>query len=282
MTDLKLFFINLDRAEDRAGYMWSCLKDLGLAGCTERVSALDASRDRIRNGFERRFSSLCYALDQTEIACWESHRKAWQRMLDLDLEQAVFLEDDLVFAPGFKEVLSELVAHVADYDLIKLDGIRMLQRLGPDQSCGSLRLRCLHHVSYSSAAYLLSKVGAKRLLRESESYNLEVDMEVFAPRKGWRMFQLFPAICLQGMFLHEADREGLPEFVTVGQRMKDPGHKEAGEIEPWWFTTKRILQVRLFHRIPNKLWRRRAFLHSGGSIERVPLKDGFARYNKVS
>lgn len=278
MSGPNIFFINLDRAKDRAAYMWACLERAGLADTTERVPAWDSRTDSIRNGFKRGPSSLCYALDPTEIACWESHRKVWQHMLDCDLEHAVIFEDDVVFSPNFKGVLDEVCANAKDFDLIKLDGIPSRQRLGPAQPCGALTLKSINNVSYSSAAYLLSRQGAKRLLDESESYNMGLDMEMFTPRKGWRMWQLFPAICVQGMFLCNADRAGLPRSIVGGQRKQDSGHRERFEMEPWWFKIKRLVQVRLTDRYPNALWRRRKFLRSGGTIEPIALKDDFVRY----
>lgn len=278
MSDLKLFFINLDRATDRADYMWSEIDKLGLRAQTERFPALDADADGIRNGFKRSILTTNYALDPTQIACFESHRGVWKHIVDTGLKQALILEDDLLFGPRFTEALTQVFDHAEDYDLIKIDGVRSLQRLSNPQACGTVELRNLDIISYSSAGYMVSHEGAKRLLRETESYNHGIDLEILRPRRGWRMRQLFPAICVQGMFLPQEDQAKLPECIAGGQRKDHPDHKGPYDDEPWWFTVKRIVQVRLFERLPSLLWERRAYLRSGGTIENIALQDDFARY----
>ena len=276
----KLFLVNLDRQEDRLAYMWDCLERLGLAASTERFPAIDATKVTVHSGFQRKASSGCFALSPSEVAIWATHRAIWQMIVDQQLSQAIILEDDLVFWPGFKDAVFELAAHASDYDVIKLDGIRFTQRFGKPQAVGTLSVRSIHHESPSTAAYMISFKGAKRLLAEFETYDTQVDLQIFLPRPGWRMLQLYPAIAVQGMFLSEADRDGFPEYIVESMRNNDPGHRTFGANEPWWFTVKRKVHKQVFQTLPWELWGRRRFLKSGGTIEQVPLKDGFAQYKQ--
>lgn len=278
LTMPKLFLVNLDRQEDRLAYMWDCLERLGLADATERFPAIDATKVTVQSGFQRKASSGYFALSPSEVAIWATHRAIWQMIVDQQLPQAIILEDDLVFWPGFKDAVAELAAHARDFDAIKLDGIRFLQRFGKPRAMGTLSVRRIHHESPSTAAYMISLEGAKRLLAEFETYHTQVDLQIFSPRPGWRMLQLYPAIAVQGMFLREADREGLPDYIVESMRNKDPGHRKIGADEPWWFTVKRKMHNRVFKTYPWELWGKRRFLKSGGTIEQVPLKEGFARY----
>ena len=276
-----MFFINLDRSEERAQYMWREIEKLGLGEQTERVSAIDASRETVRDAFRRNvFSMDAYQLEDSAMACTESHRKAWARMLERGLDCAVFLEDDMVFAPHFPSAVSEILGSALEFDVVKLDGIRDRIRLGAPMSCGTVSVRPLHQTLYSCGAYMLSRRGAERLLKETETYSRAIDLLMFEPRADWAMYQVDPALAAQGAFLSDEDRARLPE-VVAGTNRAYGEHAAGGVVHtPLWFRWKRIVQRRLFDVWPNALWRNRRFVRRGGSIQQVKLQDDFAAYRR--
>lgn len=279
MTNPPIFFINLDRAEKRAAYMWSEIDKLGLSPQTERVSAVDASRGPVRDAFRRNiFSMDCYQLEDSAIACTESHRKAWKRMLALDLDSAVFLEDDMVFAPSFATTISEITRSSLEFSVVKLDGIPDKIRLGAPIICGAVSVRPLHQTLYSCGAYMLSRHGAERLLKETETYSRAIDLLMYEPRAGWAMYQAAPAPAVQGVLLSEKDRARLPEVIAGSQRAYGKHANGASIHTPTWFRWKRIVQRRLFNAWPNALWRDRGFVRRGGRIEQVKLQDTLLDY----
>lgn len=283
MTYPSVFFINLDRAEKRAIYMWNEIDKLGLRPQTERVSAVDARQGPVRDAFRRNiFSMDCYQLEDSSIACTESHRKAWRRMLELNLDCAVFLEDDMVFTPGFSSAISEIAGSPLKFSVVKLDGVPEKVRLGTPIACGTVSVRPLHQTLYSSGAYMLSRRGAERLLEETETYSRAIDLLMFEPRADWSMYQADPAIAVQGVHLSENERARLPEVITGSNR--DYGaHTNGAEIHtPTWFRWKRIVQRRIFNAWPNALWRNRAFVRRGGRIEQVKLQGGFLTYRSYA
>lgn len=274
-----LFFINLDRSVERAAYMWREIDKLGLRARTERIAAVDASKEPLRDAFRRDpLSTDCYQLEDTAIACTESHRKAWMRMLELDLDHAVFLEDDVVFSPGFADAVAEIVQRVPEFSVVKLDGIPAKLRLGAPMGCGPISLRPLHQTHYSCAAYMLSRGAAKRLLEETQTYSRAVDLLVFEPRADWIQYQADPALAIQGAFVSDSERARLPDVVAATNRVYGKHSSGAKVTAPRWFRWQRMVQRRLFISWPNKLWRDRAFVKGGGTIQRVPLQNGFTDY----
>lgn len=278
MTDVPLFFINLDRATDRADHMWREIDALGLRAQTERISAIDAKTDPLRDAFRRNFFSLCYQLEDGLRAANESHRKAWMRMLELGVERAVFLEDDMIFSPRFGEAIADIAASPVAFDAVKLDGVPFDVRVGAPVECGSVAIRPLCQVLFSAGAYMLSRAGAERMLEDMESYNLAVDLELFAPREDWTMYQVDPALAVQGMLLSESERDKLHPDVSGSSRQGGKLWFEVPDPSPSWFQTKCYIQNKLTRDYPNKLWRDRAFVRKGGSIERMLLQDDFSVY----
>lgn len=93
-----VYVINLDRSSDRLARISTALQDEGLA--FERVPAIDASElepaifEQVYDALENRRNYLA-PLSPQEVACFLSHRRAWQTFLNTsDAPFAIFLEDD--------------------------------------------------------------------------------------------------------------------------------------------------------------------------------------------
>lgn len=124
------------------------------------------------------------------LACTLSHRRAWQRFLDVadDYDAAFVIEDDVCFRPQFRSVLCEdltpLFKQPERWDLLLL-GYTDLPRamIGParrrvhplGRSAGlELCPADLHH--FGAHAYLVHPASARRLLKWSLPAEMHVDL----------------------------------------------------------------------------------------------------------
>ena len=276
--DFPVYFINLDRSPDRRAHMERGLRQQGLWEQSRRIAAVDARSGALRNGFTRTLWSRCWSLDDTVVACFESHRKAWRRLLDDRAEVALVLEDDVVFSPRFARSLRDLLPRVGEFDMIKLDGNPFRMRLGPARSHGVLALREIVGTTFSSAGYLVSRAAAERLLQETERYNVAVDIFAFTPRPGWRQYACDPSICVQGMFLDAERSRDLPAEVLASVRHDSGSWMGQTLEEPGWWRAKYKAQVWLTHKLPDALWRKRHLVRAGGGNDKLPLQDDFAAF----
>lgn len=273
-----VFYINLDRAGDRRVHMDHALAEQGLADQSERIPAIDAKSETLRDAFRRRLLSPVWALEPGVIACFESHRKAWTRFLETNASHALFLEDDIVFAPGFSSTLNDLIATAPEFDCLKLDGNPFHMRLGPVFGTGSVRMRVLRDVTNSTGAYVLSRAGAQRLLSETETYSTAVDTWMYTPRRDWVQYQCTPAICVQAVLISREELDGMSEQVAESDRLEGELWFDREDKEPTWWMVKRVIIDRLTRKWPTRLWGRRINRWTGGDIAVVPLKDDFATY----
>ena len=117
------FIIHLERATARRGQVDRLLSVLPAPG--EILSAKDG------RGLTRSERSACYRrfihrprypfeLSDGEVACFLSHRKAWQAILDRGLDGALVVEDDVdVSQDGFPQMLDAIVGLARPDDYVR-------------------------------------------------------------------------------------------------------------------------------------------------------------------
>lgn len=184
---MRVFYINLDRAPDRRAHMDEALRGVDF----ERIAAVDAlNRPRTNAGLTR-----------FQIACIESHRKAWQRFLATPESHACFLEDDVHLSDDFPALLRESAWIPSDAHAVKIDTCFNKVMLGEDlRALHDRRLARLFTRHESCAAYLLSRRGAEFFLAATERPDLPVDYIVFPEdpvKQGLKLYQLAPAAAIQ-------------------------------------------------------------------------------------
>ncbi len=92
------FIIHLGRAEKRGEHVRGLIRRLPVkAEIVEALDALDMSDDEVRAVYSRSLHSPHYpfALRVSEVACFLSHRKAWQAIVDRNLDAGLIIEDDV-------------------------------------------------------------------------------------------------------------------------------------------------------------------------------------------
>lgn len=119
----KAFVIHLARAEARRPQVEKLINEIGLPA--QIIDAVDANAlsasdvDAVyRSSLHR--PAYPFALRQTEIACFLSHRKAWQAIIDQDLDAGLIVEDDVQpDAQWFTPVLMAALKTIQPRDLIR-------------------------------------------------------------------------------------------------------------------------------------------------------------------
>ena len=194
------YVINLDRAAGRWAFMAAHCRARGLD--VRRVPAVDSralapaeiERHRIAEGIARPISA-------DEVACFESHKKAWRTFLDTPEPWALILEDDVYLAPA----IAALTARLAAADLapiVKLNayprGIPVYAR--PVAEIDGYRLLTPAQKTIDASAYLISRAAAAAALARFDRYAEALDLALFDPATGIPVAQVMPAASVQQKF----------------------------------------------------------------------------------
>ena len=119
------------------------------------------------------------ALTQAEIATYLSHRQAWQRMVEDDLDFAVVLEDDVLLANSFTYLARTIAQLEQPWHVLKLAEPYARVKSKAVERCGAATLVRYPNIPLGTSAYVVSREGAEALLQWSESFYrpLDVDMQ---------------------------------------------------------------------------------------------------------
>lgn len=186
-----VYVINLARSRDR----WDRLKSNAdaLSIDLRRVEAIEGkllSPEELTDfddaGFRRWHGKIALP---AEIGCYFSHIRALEMIADAPEPFAVIVEDDIVFTPAFQPFIIYLT-RITGWDAVKLvnhrtAAFRLFQKIDTQFSIG----RCLHGPLGSSAAYVVTREGASKLLKVLRPMRLPYDV---ALERGWAgRYQLF-------------------------------------------------------------------------------------------
>jgi len=186
-----VYVINLARSRDR----WDRLKSNAdaLSIDLRRVEAVEGkllSPEELTDfddaGFRRWHGKTVLP---AEIGCYFSHIQALEMIAAAPESFAVIVEDDVVFTPAFQPFLTYLTK-VTGWDAVKLvnhrtSAFRPFQKADDQFSIG----RCLHGPLGSSAAYVVTREGASKMLKALRPMRLPYDV---ALERGWAgAYQVF-------------------------------------------------------------------------------------------
>ena len=274
---LPLHFINLDRVPERADFMHAQCAAAGFASVT-RFSAIDVKRMRPCARYRPERWGEYWSLLPSEVAVFESHRAIWEKIAASE-RPGVVMEDDVLISRHAGRICEMLAARHEQFDMVKLDGLSLPLRLGPATQVGEAEIRPLRSVVVpSAAAYLLSPAGARLLLHWSEQYCDHLDDFITRQRRGYRAYQLLPAVAVQAMFAELSGVEHLPPSVAGSERTSNaPGGR----------APKGPLIYRLFKQA-RRTWRKlklatgadRRLVARGGFVGEVPLAQDLSGYRE--
>ena len=181
MVGTPILVINLDRRADRLARITGEFRRLGLG--FQRLAAVDGvllDDSAVSQIYDPRANRSHYfaPLNRAEIACWLSHRRAWEAIADSAATFGLVFEDDATLSDTLLAVLAALEGRPVDWDVLKLHSYEthIAARIGPLAPGVDL----VRHVtvSLSTVAYGVSRAGARKLLASTLPIKRPLDVEL--------------------------------------------------------------------------------------------------------
>lgn len=183
---LPCFVISLARDEERRSHMQAQLSALSLSA--EFVPAVDG-RNLVSTelaAYDRQRALRVYGVEMmpTEIGCFLSHYRLYERILREDIEVALIMEDDLEIRPEFPSILADLLADPAPaWLVVRFESQRGRVREPKTRKDRGTTVRQLAagelvklniHV-LGLGAYLIRREGARRMVGYGQRIFMPID-----------------------------------------------------------------------------------------------------------
>jgi len=191
---VQIFVINLPDAVERRQFQKDQLTKLGL-----EYSILDAtSVDDISEAtYKKHYFDWQRPLRKTEVACYYSHRSAWDRVIK-SRKPALILEDDALLSLCVPELLDNL-NDIENSDLINLENAyrkKFVSRSHIDISCNSKLIR-LYQDRNGAAGYILWPSGANKLIQLEKNSGIGLADAHITSCHTLKAYQLEPSPIIQ-------------------------------------------------------------------------------------
>ncbi|CAG8697988.1 10367_t:CDS:1 [Funneliformis mosseae] len=204
----KIYVIHLERRDDRKERMTKLFKQLNLDYTF--FPAIDADSNEVETYYQQTNGTL----HRAAIACWLSHLKVYQTIVDNRLQNALIFEDDIDMEMDIEEQLRVITQHLPRYWEMLYIGHCSQENLREPYNHPNLyistRPSCTH-------AYAVSFIGAWLLLRELANVVYPIDVELvqlIEPGKI-KSFSIEPPLAAQW-------RDGVPSDVSVNDPLYIP------------------------------------------------------------
>lgn len=216
------YYVNLDRAAKRREHM------------EQQASRYGLGLTRIRGVEGNSFSSdqlLAYQpaaspkrrLTAGEIACFLSHRAAWQKIVDGSTRYGAVFEDDVLLSPDAAEILHDDHWLPQDADLVKIETFmrKVVLASVASRTPGNRTLARLLNTHFGTAGYIVSQSCAARLLAATEIFHVPVDLAIFSRTdivlNDLNVLQMSPAICVQERCVEQPSNGRELEYSSLSQ-----------------------------------------------------------------
>ncbi|MHC1550053.1 glycosyltransferase family 25 protein [Phyllobacterium sp. K27] len=177
-TLIKAFIIHLSRSVDRQQQVDLLSQTLPVpADVVDAVDARNLTEEDVRRVYKPGLHAPRYPFDLNirEVACFLSHRKAWQAIVDQNLTAGLVLEDDVALTSDFAGAYSAAAAFVRPDDFIRFP-FRPHREQGPEVfTANNARILQAKPVGLGMVMQLVGHEAAKRLLAVTETFDRPVD-----------------------------------------------------------------------------------------------------------
>ena len=262
--DFKSYIINLPGEKLRRDFMKNQMKDLDLNHIfIPAVTVSDISQnDYLKEGmgWER-------PLRKTELACFLSHKKAWEAAAHSNTHSLI-LEDDALLSSSCKDIIRD-VTNFIDFDFICLETrFRRKKLIGPIQKSIKGSFARLYQDRAGAAAYILSPKGAQKLCDRSNHIKPGLADAYISSAYELNAYQIIPALAIQ---LDQCEIHNLVPPIKTQTSINEARPKiNLSILTKYSFIYRRVLsQVRLASRILSKRLK--------ASFKEIPIATGFGK-----
>ena len=262
--DFKSYIINLPQEKSRRKFMENQMEDLNLSPIF--ISAVTVS-DISQNDYVRDGMGWERPLRKTELACFLSHKKAWEAAA-LSNTHSLILEDDALLSTSCKEIIRD-VTNFIDFDLICLETrFRRKKLIGPIQKSLKGSFARLYQDRTGAAAYILSPEGAQKLCDRSIHIKPGLADAYISSAYELNAYQIIPALAIQ---LDQCEIHNLVPPIKTQTSINEVRPKiNLSTLIKYSFIYRRVLsQVRLGLRILSKRLK--------ASFKEIPIATGFGK-----
>ena len=239
---MQIFVINLPDAVERLKLQKDQLTKLGL-----EYTILDATsvKDISEATYKKHYFDWQRPLRKTEVACYFSHRSAWDRVIKSQMP-ALILEDDAILSIFLPELLDN-INKIKSTDLINLENRgrkKFVSRSHMDIECNSKLLR-LYQDRTGAAGYILWPSGANKLIQLEKRSGIGLADAHITACHALKAYQVEPSPIIQ---LDQCEDYGISNSYshTVLKSTVSSSHNNSGGIN---FIIKRLFyQLKLASR----------------------------------
>ena len=135
-----------------------------------------------------------FTLRSAEIACFQSHRKCWQEIIDRDLEAALIIEDDVdIIDREFRAAVKLAMKEIKMGDLIRLPIKPREKPRSKILKQDNISIFEPTLVGLGTQAQIVTYDAARRLLEKTEQFDRPIDVYLQLRWKhGVRIITLWP------------------------------------------------------------------------------------------
>lgn len=175
---IKAFIIHLERATERRAQVAELMAQLPVPA--EIITAVDAKTITdadIHQAYQPHLHKPYYPfqLSRNEIACFLSHRKTWQAIIDQDIDAALVLEDDVALTPDFPAAFAAAKLALSESGLVRMP-FRPEKEQGPViLSAEGIQIIRPYPVGLGTIGQIISRQAALTLLEKTTQFDRPVD-----------------------------------------------------------------------------------------------------------
>lgn len=166
----------------------------------QRLSAVwwvDLAEKEKTNLFSENLNSFSYykPLANGEKGCYASHIQAWRKLVASTASMLLVLEDDVHLNADFFQVIDSIKNLKGDWDMVKLTGRQKEKIYSKRPLDDGHDLITYTRVPSLTAAYVISRSGAEKLLRTRVPFGRPVDVDLrFWFENDLRIFGVYPSV----------------------------------------------------------------------------------------
>lgn len=178
----RAYVLHLERAEGRKRQVAELLAALPLSAeivpATDGLLMGDADLER----HFRRYLHLPrypFVISRTEIACFLTHRRAWQRIIDDGCDAGLVVEDDVAVAsPSFARVVETATSLIGPDEFLRFPLRERGERGGVVHASGAVSIIEPRLPALGMQMQLVGREAARRLLAATKLFDRPVDSVV--------------------------------------------------------------------------------------------------------